>query len=80
MVCGGAAKTYVDCDRTRFSQTCQRNVECITTAGGAEWCSGPKMKECYVYNPFITETFQPVFKVFSNQILRSNFITTIFFS
>ena len=77
MVCGGAAKTYVDCDRTKFSQTCERNVECITTAGGAEWCSGPKTKDCYVYNPFITESFEPKFKVLI-LIENTNFLTTIF--
>ena len=65
MVCGGAADTYVDCknDFNSTSMTCDRNIECVTTTGNAQWCTGPKMKDCYVFEPYFSEEFLPVAKV-----------------
>ena len=45
---------YVECKKHHEgSQDCNRNVECVITSGEAKWCTGPKLKECYVYDPFI---------------------------
>ena len=58
---------YVDC-RKNFNQndsslSCDRNLECVTTAGGSKWCSGPKLKECYVFDERFSQTFEEVARV-----------------
>ena len=42
--------------------TCDRNIECVTTSGNAKWCTGPKMKDCYIFDPSSRE-FDSVIKV-----------------
>ena len=56
---------YVDCKKQYNSSamSCDRNIECVTTAGNAKWCTGPKMKDCYTYDPYFTQDFQLVTKV-----------------
>ena len=65
LVCGGAADIYVDCKKQYNSSamSCDRNIECVITAGNAKWCTGPKMKDCYIYDPYFTQDFQLVTKV-----------------
>ena len=75
LVCGGAADIYVDCKKQYNSSamSCDRNIECVTTAGNAKWCTGPKMKDCYIYDPYFTQDFQIVTKVnFFNKLRQLN--------
>ena len=54
LVCGGAFQDYVKCKaNSEFSQVCDRNAECVETLGGTLWCTGPKTKECYTYDPLL---------------------------
>ena len=48
VVCGGAQHTYSGCTGT-ITRTCERNVECVITNEGTEWCFGPRTKDCYAY-------------------------------
>ena len=60
IVCGGAIKTYVECTKhSEGSFKCDRNVECVQTTGGSEWCTGPKTKNCYSYD-FIDKSWNKV--------------------
>jgi hypothetical protein len=57
---------YLDCNRDRAQGgglLCDRNVECVETPGKTKWCTGPKIDECYLYEPFIYKVFQRVVKV-----------------
>ena len=75
LVCGGAANIYVDCslvdlealtnDSAYSYRQCDRNVECVKTAGNSLWCTGPKMPDCYVYDHKVSQEFQPVAEVFN---------------
>ena len=56
-VCGGARSAYRDCTTKVTANYCQRNAECVTTAGEAMWCTGPKIKSCYVYDRYITRSW-----------------------
>ena len=49
VVCGGATHAYGGCRAHGRGQACSKNVECVKTKGGAEWCFGPKTKDCYTY-------------------------------
>ena len=49
IICGGATRGYTGCRTHGRGQTCSKNVECVKTKGGAEWCFGPKTKDCYTY-------------------------------
>lgn len=50
LICGGATHTYTDCaQRGERERSCDRNTECVLTKGGAEWCFGPKTKDCFIY-------------------------------
>ena len=50
LICGGATHTYTDCvQRGERERSCDRNTECVDTKGGAEWCFGPKTKDCFIY-------------------------------
>ncbi len=61
VVCGGAKMEYVDCVKPPSSgHVCDRNIECVKTAGGTKWCTGPKTKECYTYDS--------IFKVSDNGV------------
>ena len=48
IVCGGAQQKYSGCTGVGH-RACVRNSECVITKGGAEWCFGPKTKDCYTY-------------------------------
>ena len=48
VICGGAQQKYSGCTGTSARQ-CKRNVECVTTNGGTQWCFGPRTKDCYAY-------------------------------
>ena len=51
VICGGARSTYENCaTHAGDKRICSHNVECVETAGGAEWCTGPKTTDCYSYN------------------------------
>ena len=50
LICGGATNKYTNCTQHgRLERSCERNTECVITKGGAEWCFGPKTKDCFVY-------------------------------
>lgn len=56
IVCGGATEAYMDCKKDSDNlQKCQRNVECVQTPGGTQWCTGPKIKDCYSFDPILTQ-------------------------
>ena len=56
LVCGGAIYDYTECElHAERSQICDRNVDCIQTYQGAEWCTGPKTNKCFTYNPILKE-------------------------
>ena len=60
IVCGGATKTYVECGKNgEGSITCDRNVDCVETTGGSQWCTGPKTTECHSYD-FIQKSWNKV--------------------
>ena len=48
VICGGAQHRYQGCIGIGH-RTCEANVECVTTKGGARWCFGPKTDKCYMY-------------------------------
>ena len=48
VICGGSQYTYSGCTGS-IRRECERNVECVTTSGGAQWCFGPRTKYCYSY-------------------------------
>ena len=48
VICGGAKQTYSGCTGSS-ARYCKRNVECVTTNGGTQWCFGPRTKDCYTY-------------------------------
>ena len=72
IVCGGAKMEYVECKKHyEGSQDCDRNTECVITSGGARWCTGPKLRECYVYDPFIgnvSNVFQYIYMYFEKYV------------
>ena len=73
IVCGGAKMEYVECKKhSEGSQDCDRNTECVITSGGARWCTGPKLRECYVYDPFIGNV-RPYICFKSQMYLKLNF-------
>ena len=48
IVCGGGKMEYVDCSKHSEGMTdCKKNIDCVQTSGGAQWCTGPKIKHCY---------------------------------
>ena len=48
IACGGGVMEYVECHKNEEeSMNCDRNIECVETAGGSRWCTGPKIKQCY---------------------------------
>ena len=54
LVCGGATYEYTDCDiHAERSQICDRNIDCIQTHQGPEWCTGPKTNKCFSYDPVL---------------------------
>ncbi len=56
IVCGGAIEDYVDCSKGKEGMMqCDRNVDCVTTKGGSQWCTGPKVDHCYTYDPVFTK-------------------------
>ena len=48
IICGGAQKYYSGCTEG-LQRHCERNVECVTTDGGTEWCFGARTSNCYTY-------------------------------
>jgi len=52
VVCGGARTTYASCTKKAVGTYCSRNAECIKTAGGSLWCTGPKVNACYIYDRY----------------------------
>ncbi len=56
IACGGARFGYTDCRKhLEGSNKCATNTRCIETKGGALWCTGPKIDECYTYDPYVTK-------------------------
>ena len=54
LVCGGARYDYTDCSlHSEGSDICDRNVDCIKTYKGPEWCTGPKTNKCFTYEPVL---------------------------
>ncbi len=52
IICGGGRMEYVDCKyHAAAGNICDRNIECVKTTGGTRWCTGPKTKSCYAYDP-----------------------------
>ena len=48
LVCGGATVDYMEChEGYEQNYYCDRNVECVKTTGGTQWCSGPKVNKCF---------------------------------
>ena len=51
VVCGGATTLYRNCKvYPGDKKICENNLECVKTAGEAEWCTGPKTDACYTFN------------------------------
>ena len=51
LICGGATESYVDCQVAESgAKRCERNTQCVTTAGGTEWCTGPKSRDCLEFD------------------------------
>jgi hypothetical protein len=57
VVCGGAQTTYDSCATQNTAQYCARNAECVTSAGGSIWCTGPKTGACYIYDRYVTRSW-----------------------
>ncbi len=73
IVCGGANEEYVDCRKhTEGSYKCDRNIECVKTKGDTEWCTGPKIADCYSYEPDVKKVYLITFAniVLQNMSLR----------
>ena len=66
VVCGGARTTYDGCTNKNTAQYCARNAECLSSAGGSIWCTGPKTDACYIYDRYIARNW-----VLSQQSLLS---------
>jgi hypothetical protein len=46
--------TYTDCQfRRPGANYCDRNADCIKTAGDSLWCTGPKINECFYYERYL---------------------------
>ena len=58
VVCGGAQTTYKGCTEKNSAQYCSRNAECVQTAGGSLWCTGPKTNACYIYDRYLTKDWK----------------------
>ena len=43
---------YTDCSEKKGANFCSRNAECVQSAGGSMWCTGPKITSCFVYQRF----------------------------
>jgi hypothetical protein len=55
LVCGGARSTYAGCEfRKPGANFCDRNADCVTTAGGSLWCTGPKIADCFHFDRYVT--------------------------
>ena len=56
-ICGGARTVYTGCTAKSIGNVCARNSECVTTAGGSLWCTGPKISTCFVYDRYVTRSW-----------------------
>ena len=56
-ICGGATTVYVDCTAKNSGNLCNRNVDCVTSAGGSSWCTGPKIAKCFIYDRYLTKSW-----------------------
>ena len=74
IVCGGAIENYTECQiHAEGSNICDRNIDCVTTKGGAKWCTGPKTKYCYSYQ-LVSETWVHVIDLIKGmKISKLNF-------
>ena len=69
LVCGGATYDYAECDvHSEGSFICDRNVDCIQTHKGPEWCTGQKTNKCFSYDP-IQKVFNVSFHLPSKSIV-----------
>ncbi len=52
VICGGAVERYEECevDDHLNAQLCNRNTDCVQTATGGQWCTGPKVDQCLVFD------------------------------
>lgn len=58
VVCGGASQDYINCKNgIGGSRVCGDNTQCVTTIGGTPWCTGPKVKQCLVYDKDLTKSW-----------------------
>jgi Kelch motif/Galactose oxidase, central domain len=57
LVCGGARTTYAGCSVKNGNTFCDRNAECVKTAGGSLWCTGPKTDACYTYDRYFAKNW-----------------------
>lgn len=57
ILCGGATEGYLHCHPVAGEGNfqCDRNVDCVKTTGGTQWCTGPKSNRCYTYEPLLTQ-------------------------
>jgi hypothetical protein len=53
----GPRSLYRECAAKNSANYCLRNAECVTTAGGALWCTGPKISSCLVYDRYLTKSW-----------------------
>ena len=76
IVCGGALMEYTDCSlHPEKSQHCKTNIECVDTAGGTKWCTGPKIQECYSYDT-VSKVWNQVLNLKTARALASGTVTS----
>ena len=56
-ICGGARTAYTGCTANPAGNHCARNAECVTTAGGSLWCTGPKISTCFTFDRYLTKSW-----------------------
>lgn len=65
IVCGGGKMDYVECTASADGENiCERNIECVSTPGKAQWCTGPKLDDCYSYDPTFTKVCITIIVIF----------------
>ena len=67
---------YIDCSQhAEKSQHCLTNMECVETAGGTQWCSGPKIQKCYSYE-FVSKVWNEVAELKTARALAAGIVTS----
>lgn len=57
VVCGGAQTSYRNCRDQNTAKYCSRNAECVKSAGGSLWCTGPKTSTCYIFDRYASRAW-----------------------